>query len=94
MKKNRFKLNLAAIAFVFAVASAFAFQKPANSAMRFGKLIDAQGNISWINVSGQHQGADYECQSAQEVCTAELVNDDPNLGQPIPGTETAGRFAQ
>lgn len=46
MKKNRFKLNLAAIAFVFAVASAFAFQKPANSAMRFGKLIDAQGNIS------------------------------------------------
>ena len=94
MKKNHLKINLAAIAFVFAVSAAFAFQKLASSTMRFGKSIDAQGNVNWVNVSNQHQGTDYECQNAQEVCTAELVNDDPNLGQSIPGTETAGRFAQ
>lgn len=94
MKKNHLKINLAAIAFVFAVSAAFAFQKPASSAMRFGKTTNSQGNTEWINVTGQQQGVDYECQNAQDVCTAELLNDDPNLGQPISGTETAGRFAQ
>ena len=94
MKKNRFKINLAGLAFVFAVSMAFAFQQPSSSTMRFGKQIDAQGHVSWIDVTNLQQGTDYEWQNAQAVCTAELVNNDPNLGQPISGTETSGKFAQ
>lgn len=80
------KNSLTVIAFVVAGFAAFAFQAPEadEAQMLFGKLDNGQ----WVPVQ-----EDYICEIVpKRICTAELVNNDPQRGEPIPGTETEGRY--
>lgn len=85
---RKIKLNLMLVALIVGAVSAFAFNTPEPPVQLFGRVTAPNGSfIRWEAVS-----SDYDCNTASGTCTAQLQNNDPMLGQPISGTETAGKY--
>lgn len=79
------KNSIAIIAFVVAGFAAFAFNAPSGheEQMLFTQLENGQ----WIPAE-----AGSTCEQSSEICKAELVNNDPQLGEIVPGSEIRGSY--
>lgn len=76
------------VALIVGAVSAFAFNEPKETVQLFGRVTAPDGSfIRWEQVA-----INYDCDSGSGICTAQLENDDPMLGQPISGTETSGKY--
>lgn len=85
---KKVKVNFLFLALIAGAVSAFAFNTPEKHVQLFGRVTDSNGNfIRW-----EAAASGYSCDEASGICTAQLVNDDPALGQPIPETETSGKY--
>ncbi|MFC0264798.1 DUF6520 family protein [Fontibacter flavus] len=81
--------RLPLLAFVLAAVFAFAFTKPTleNQNPKFTLI-----NGEWEMVTGQ-VGVNYRCgENPNVICTAELVDNDPILGEVIEGSEVFGAY--
>jgi len=51
-----------------------------------------QSTSQWVNVTGQTEGVDYNCNLSQNICTAQFTNNDPIHGRIIPSSEVQGDY--
>jgi hypothetical protein len=86
-KMKKVKIPLTALAVMLGLGAALAFNAPRpNTHKTFAWNQTLQ---EWVDVTGQTEGVDYNCNSSENLCTSQFTNDDPIHGQminPVKGT--------
>lgn len=82
------KNSLAIFAFVIAGFAAFAFNSPQEESENIKRALNPDTQ-QWVDISGQEEGSDYLCLTAETICTAEFTAS----GQMVPNSQVEGEFA-
>ncbi|MFD2035163.1 DUF6520 family protein [Belliella marina] len=72
---------------MLAVVAAFAFTTPKNDEEPRFRLVDDE----WTLVEGQ-MGVHYTCSGSSPICTVQLVDNDPELGEVVEDSEIFGIY--
>lgn len=85
------KVKLSAMAVILGLGAALATAAPASfSNKAWGKL----SNGTYLDVTGQQQGTDYNCTASAAICTAVYpATQNPNVNPANPISTVAGTFS-
>lgn len=83
------KNSVTLVAFVVASFGAFAFNSPQEDSANIKRALNPETQ-EWVDISGQVEGQDYQCDLAETICTAEFNQS----GQMIPNSQTEGEFVE
>lgn len=89
---KKLKIPMTAVALMVGIVGAFATNASSHRNQQHKRFALNQTTQQWVEVTGQTQGVDYQCNSSSKTCTAEFTNDDPNTGSIIPGTQVLGNY--
>jgi len=88
---NNLKVKLSALAIILGIGAAFASATPhAFASKKWALLSDG----SYLEVTGQVKGSDYQCDNASRTCTAVYpAAQDPNTNPANPISTETGTFS-
>lgn len=78
MKNLEGKLPL--IAFVVAAFAAVAFTSPKEEDPMFARIVDAEDNVTWLEVNDPSDPVSYQCNNGSEYCLYSAPNESSPIG--------------
>lgn len=82
MKRN--KMPLALLAILLGVGGALATRAASRDSLKV--FAYDQSSKTWVDVTGQTEGVDFQCNASRNICTAEFTNNDPIHGTMVEST--------